>query len=290
RVSHTFLDILRFRCSVHGYPARRAARAADPGDSPRSCSTFREGALEGLREWNPNRPMSEMAADRDLIRESFEKQPVRTVAEACERTLATQRSGTGIGEAVRNHVVVPAAVFAQSEPDRTTVEVHHTSRPLRPLPADLRSVSSCHPRGSRRSFNHSRRKAEVADDAQVPAIRRCFTHGRVRFSGQGIDGRCATSRWCELGKGVSQAERDDDGQRHEDEDDVARAWLRQEVADLLPESFEPALGDGRRFERLTLRALLDQGTFQLDQFLTVFLLNTPARFDTLVLEVSTVRV
>jgi hypothetical protein len=32
---------------------------------------------------------SEMAADRDLIRESFEKQPVRTVAEACERTLST---------------------------------------------------------------------------------------------------------------------------------------------------------------------------------------------------------
>ena len=31
------------------------------------------------------------------------------------------------------------------------------------------------------AFNHSRRKAEVADDAQVPAIRRCFTHGRVRY-------------------------------------------------------------------------------------------------------------
>ena len=58
---------------------------------------------------------SEMAADRDLIRESFEKQPVRTVAEACERTLSTQRSGTEIGDAVRNHVVVPAVVFARSD-------------------------------------------------------------------------------------------------------------------------------------------------------------------------------
>ena len=84
----------------------------------------------------------------------------------------------------------PCAVFAQSEPDRTTVEVRQTSRFLRPLPADLRSVSSCHPRGSRRSFNHSRRKAEVADDAQVPAIRRCFTHGRVRYSpGRGFGSR-----------------------------------------------------------------------------------------------------
>src|SRR5208337_3323295 len=163
-----------------------AAPTADPGGSPRSCSTFREGGLEGPREWNPNRPVSEMAPDRDLIRESIEKQPVRTVAEACERTLSTQRSGTGIGDAVRNHVVVPAVVCAQSEPDRTTLEVHQPSRSLRPLPADLRSVSSCHPRGSRRSFNHSRRKAEVADDAQVPAIRRCFTHGRVRYKWLGV--------------------------------------------------------------------------------------------------------
>ena len=51
----------------------------------RYVAAFREGGLEGLRQWNPNRPVSEMAAYRDLIRESFEKQPVRTVAEACER-------------------------------------------------------------------------------------------------------------------------------------------------------------------------------------------------------------
>ncbi len=35
------------------------ASTADPDDSPRSCSTFREGGLEGRREWNPNRPVSE---------------------------------------------------------------------------------------------------------------------------------------------------------------------------------------------------------------------------------------
>jgi len=51
----------------------------------RYVAAFREGGLKGLRQWNPNRPVSEMAAYRDLIRESFEKQPVRTVAEACER-------------------------------------------------------------------------------------------------------------------------------------------------------------------------------------------------------------
>ena len=51
----------------------------------RYVAAFREDGLEGLRQWNVNRPVSEMAAYRDLIRESFEKQPVRTVAEACER-------------------------------------------------------------------------------------------------------------------------------------------------------------------------------------------------------------
>jgi transposase len=51
----------------------------------RYVAEFQTGGLEGLRQSNPNRPVSEMAAYRDLIRESFEKQPVRTVAEACER-------------------------------------------------------------------------------------------------------------------------------------------------------------------------------------------------------------
>jgi transposase len=51
----------------------------------RYVAAFRAGGLEGLRPWNPHRPSSEMAADRDLIRESFEKQPARTVAEACDR-------------------------------------------------------------------------------------------------------------------------------------------------------------------------------------------------------------
>jgi hypothetical protein len=42
--------------------------------------------LDGLRQWNVHRPDGEMAAYRELIRESFEKQPVCTVAEAGERS------------------------------------------------------------------------------------------------------------------------------------------------------------------------------------------------------------
>jgi transposase len=51
----------------------------------RYVAAFRAGGLDGLRQWNPRRPSSEMAAYRDVIRESFEKEPARTVAEACDR-------------------------------------------------------------------------------------------------------------------------------------------------------------------------------------------------------------
>ena len=51
----------------------------------RYVAAFRDGGLDGLRQWNANRPVSEMAAYRQLIRESFEKHPVSTVAEAGER-------------------------------------------------------------------------------------------------------------------------------------------------------------------------------------------------------------
>jgi transposase len=46
---------------------------------------FRGEGLDGLRRSNANRPTSEMAAYRDLIRQSFEERPARTVAEAGER-------------------------------------------------------------------------------------------------------------------------------------------------------------------------------------------------------------
>jgi transposase len=51
----------------------------------RYVAAFRTGGLERLRSCDRHRPQSEMAAYRDLIRASFEKQPARTVAEACDR-------------------------------------------------------------------------------------------------------------------------------------------------------------------------------------------------------------
>jgi transposase len=46
---------------------------------------FRAGGLERLRSCDHHRPQSEMAAYRELIRESFEKRPVHTIAQAGDR-------------------------------------------------------------------------------------------------------------------------------------------------------------------------------------------------------------
>ena len=59
-------------------------------EEPRSSAftairaAFRRGAWTACA-WNLSRPVSEMAAYRELIRHSFEKQPATTIAEACER-------------------------------------------------------------------------------------------------------------------------------------------------------------------------------------------------------------
>jgi transposase len=51
----------------------------------RYVEAYRRGGLDGLRQSNAQKPVSEMAAFADIIRASFEKQPARTIAEACER-------------------------------------------------------------------------------------------------------------------------------------------------------------------------------------------------------------
>jgi transposase len=71
----------------NGCTRQQAAQVVGVGRATvqRYVAAFRDGGLDGLRQWNVNRPVSEMAAYRELIRESFEKQPVCTVAEAGER-------------------------------------------------------------------------------------------------------------------------------------------------------------------------------------------------------------
>jgi transposase len=70
-----------------GLTRQKAAEVVGVGRATvhRYLVAFRDGGLEGLRKSNLRRPQSEMAAYRDLIRESFEERPVRTVAEAIDR-------------------------------------------------------------------------------------------------------------------------------------------------------------------------------------------------------------
>jgi transposase len=70
-----------------GLTRQKAAEIVGVGRATvqRYVAAFRDGGLDGLRRWDPNRPESEMAAYRVSIRGSFEEQPVHTVAEACER-------------------------------------------------------------------------------------------------------------------------------------------------------------------------------------------------------------
>jgi transposase len=71
----------------NGVTRQKAAEIAGVGRATvqRFVAAFRDKGLDGLRRWDPNRPESEMAVFRESVRESFEKQPVRTVAEAGER-------------------------------------------------------------------------------------------------------------------------------------------------------------------------------------------------------------
>src|SRR5712672_86326 len=62
----------------NGVTRQKAAEIVGIGraTAQRFVAAFRDGGLDGLRRWDPNRPESEMAAYRQLIRESFEEQPV----------------------------------------------------------------------------------------------------------------------------------------------------------------------------------------------------------------------
>ena len=84
RVREKMLVLWLLHC---GLTRQKAAEIVGLGRATvhRYVAAFREGGLDGLRRCDHHRPVSEMAAYRELIRESFEKQPVRTIAEACER-------------------------------------------------------------------------------------------------------------------------------------------------------------------------------------------------------------
>jgi transposase len=65
----------------------KAAEVAGLGRATvqRYVAAFRDGGLEGLRQWGVIGPVSDLAAHRDLIRQEFTRQPARSMNEACAR-------------------------------------------------------------------------------------------------------------------------------------------------------------------------------------------------------------
>jgi transposase len=70
-----------------GLTREKAARIAGLGRATvqRYVAAFRDGGLDGLRRWDVTGPVSDLAAHHTAIRESLEREPARTIAEACER-------------------------------------------------------------------------------------------------------------------------------------------------------------------------------------------------------------
>jgi transposase len=84
RVREKMLVLWLLHC---GTTRQKAAEIVGLGRATvhRYVVAFREGGLDGLRRCHHHRPVSAMAAYRESIRESFEEQPARTMAEARER-------------------------------------------------------------------------------------------------------------------------------------------------------------------------------------------------------------
>lgn len=74
--------------SLHcGLKRQQAAKLAGLGLATveRYVAAYRDGGLGGLRQWNVQGPLSDLAAYREAIRDSFAERPVGTIAEACVR-------------------------------------------------------------------------------------------------------------------------------------------------------------------------------------------------------------
>lgn len=116
-----------------GLKRQQAADVAAVGRATveRYVAAYRDGGLDGLRKWDVQGPVSDLAASRDAIRESFEQQPVSTIAEACvriEQLTGLKRSPTqvrkflkGLGlkwQRVRAIPVPPKKTWRNTSPSR----------------------------------------------------------------------------------------------------------------------------------------------------------------------------
>jgi transposase len=84
RVRQRMLVLWCLHCNLSRVQAAEVA-GVSRATVARVVAAFREGGLDAVRRWDVQGPTSELAAYRDVIRASFERQPARTMAEAAER-------------------------------------------------------------------------------------------------------------------------------------------------------------------------------------------------------------
>ena len=85
--AHVRRKMLVLRLLHCGVTRAKTAEVAGLGRATvqRYVAAYRDGGLDGLRQWDVVGPVSDLAAHTEAIRESLTASPVRTVGEACER-------------------------------------------------------------------------------------------------------------------------------------------------------------------------------------------------------------
>jgi transposase len=121
--------------SLHcGLKRQQAAALAGVGLATveRYVAAYRDGGLDGLRQWKVQGPVSDLAAYRDAIRESFEQQPVSTIAEACvrlEQLTGLQRGQTQVRRFLKELGLKWQRIRAIPVPPKKTWRSMSPSRP-----------------------------------------------------------------------------------------------------------------------------------------------------------------
>ena len=163
-----------FGCCTTGSRDEQAAEVVGVGRATvqRYVAAFREGGLDGLRQWNVNRPVSEMAAYRELIRESFEKQPACTVAEAGERIFqltGLRRGPSQVRKFLKDLGLKWQRVRAIPVPPKKTWP--STSKPKpKFLDTELKPLPGRRPSGTRSRVLRGRGPFRVRDILVLPVV------------------------------------------------------------------------------------------------------------------------
>lgn len=121
--------------SLHcGLKRAQAAKLAGVGLATvqRYVAAYRDGGLDGLRRWNVQGPVSDLAAYRDTIRNLFEQQPVSTISEACvriEQATGLQRGQTQVRQFLKGLGLKWQRIRAIPVPPKKTWRNMSPSRP-----------------------------------------------------------------------------------------------------------------------------------------------------------------